>query len=204
MRLAFIGMSGAGKSHWTSSIAIHLHATLISSDKFIRKKLGEEIGSNSYSDTLALSAWLGLPNSPDYPERANKYLCWEQESIKYGLSVAQESDSIVMDTSGSVVHLEQSLLLQLKEKFKVIYLSFEEKQIDQVIDTYFSDPKPIIWGDSFTVDNSQSIHDQIVEAFPRLIAARRNAYQQLAHVTVPFEIHRGCRTPQELLSRIGL
>src|SRR5258708_13825856 len=73
LRLALIGMSGAGKSYWTARIAAAGYPA-ISCDAQIESRLKSELDDGGYSGINGVAAWMGWPHPSTYPHRRAAYL----------------------------------------------------------------------------------------------------------------------------------
>src|ERR1700752_1407230 len=76
LRLALIGMSGAGKSHWTKNLAAHGCPTVCCDDE-IESRLARILQSGGYTGINGVAAWMGWPDSPTYAEPEAQYLAAE-------------------------------------------------------------------------------------------------------------------------------
>src|SRR5260370_42571054 len=73
LRLALIGMSGAGKPFWARRIA-KTGAVAISCDDRIEEKLAQRLAAGGYEGINGVAAWMGWPDSATYAEREAQYL----------------------------------------------------------------------------------------------------------------------------------
>src|SRR5271170_4869320 len=80
LRLALIGMSGAGKSHWTRNLAA-LGLPAVSCDDQIETRLARVLKAGGYTGINGVAAWMGWPDSPAYAERESQYLSEEIASL---------------------------------------------------------------------------------------------------------------------------
>src|SRR4249920_3187370 len=80
VRLALIGMSGAGKTYWSRHLA---SATLptISCDDVIESRLAPILQAGGFRGINGVAAWMGWPDSPAYAEREAQYLSEEISSL---------------------------------------------------------------------------------------------------------------------------
>lgn len=108
--LSFIGMSGAGKSHWSQKLA-GSGFRVIRVDDRIEQKLAPVLTSGAYRGIGGLAAWMGWPDQPAYRERAQMYLDREIESMDEALDEIEASNEkgIVLDTTGSVVYTGEEI-----------------------------------------------------------------------------------------------
>src|SRR5579884_919645 len=111
LRLALIGMSGAGKTFWTRRLASAGYPA-ISCDDLIEQKLAPRLVAGGFSGINGVAAWMGWPDSPSYAEREAQYLAAEV-SVLDELLCELERDagkSLILDTTGSVVYTGNHLL----------------------------------------------------------------------------------------------
>src|SRR5258706_11746783 len=85
LRLALIGMSGAGKSYWTARIAAAGYPA-ISCDAQIESRLKSELDDGGYSGINGVAAWMGWPHPPTHPGREAAYLSEGTAGLSEGFS----------------------------------------------------------------------------------------------------------------------
>ncbi len=171
LKIAVIGMSNIGKSYWTERLQDYLKVPGIEIDAQIQNKLAV--------DTLTDSAkWMGQPGSARYEENARRYLEIENAAT---LDAIATPGNLIIDTTGSVVHLDAETLAQLKYETLIVYLSADPQSEQTLIERYREVPKPLIWdglhSDPHAMDRTQD--------YRRLLRARAKMYAQLADVTIP-------------------
>src|ERR1700690_1626012 len=105
LKLSFIGMSGAGKSHWGQKLAA-AGFRVISIDDRIEQKLTPDLAAGEYRGIGGVAAWMGWPDQPAYREREQKYLTSEIGSMREALDkiATTSGEGIVLDTTGSVIY----------------------------------------------------------------------------------------------------
>ena len=81
LRIALIGMSGAGKTFWSRCIA-ESGIPAISCDDRIEEKLARRLASGGYSGINGVAAWMGWPDSTTYAERESQYLAEEIATLE--------------------------------------------------------------------------------------------------------------------------
>src|ERR1700751_510980 len=186
LRLALIGMSGAGKSHWTKNLAAHGCPTVCCDDE-IESRLARILQSGGYTGINGVAAWMGWPDSPTYAEREAQYLAEETATLDQVLSDLEKDPKreLVLDTTGSVIYTGNNILLRLRRQMTVIYIAASPDEQQLLIERYLQDPKPVLWGGAFQPRPRETPHDTVARCYPALIAARRQSYEALAHLTVP-------------------
>src|SRR5258708_21715306 len=105
LRLALIGMSGAGKTFWTKKLAAAEYPA-VSCDDRIEQKLAPRLAAGGYSGINGVAAWMGWPDSPTYAEREAQYLAEEVATLDETLGglEPEPAPSFVLDTTGSAIY----------------------------------------------------------------------------------------------------
>jgi hypothetical protein len=185
LRLALIGMSGAGKTFWTKKLAAEGWSA-ISCDDRIEQKLASRLAAGGDSGISGVAAWMGWPDNPQYAEREVQYLEEEIHTLGEVLTgLERESErSLVLDTTGSVIYTGNNLLLRLRRRMTVVYLAASAEEQQLLVDRYLSDPKPVLWRGAFQPRPGEAPRDTVARCYPALIAARRRSYETLAHCTL--------------------
>jgi shikimate kinase len=186
LRLALIGMSGAGKTYWTKRLAA-ADLPAISCDDQIEKRLAPILQQGGFHGINGVAAWMGWPDSPTYAERESQYLTEEISSLDEILSSLEKNpaSALILDTTGSVIHTGNNLLFRLRKLMKIVYLAASADEQQLLIQRYIQDPKPVLWRGAFQPKPGESPKETVARCYPALIAARRQSYEALAHCTVP-------------------
>ena len=186
LRLALVGMSGAGKTFWTRKLAASTRMTAISCDDRIEEKLASRLAAGGYSGINGVAAWMGWPDNAKYAEREAQYLEEEIHTLGEVLTSLerQPEKRLVLDTTGSVIHTGNNLLLRLRRRMTVVYLAASAEEQQLLIERYLSDPKPVLWRGAFQPRKGESPRETVARCYPTLIAARRQSYEALAHCTL--------------------
>ena len=186
LRLAFIGMSGSGKTFWTRKLA-EVGYPALSCDDLIEKRLKPLLAAGGYEGIGGVAAWMGWPDSPHYGERESQYLREETGVLDEVLAdlARQPEKSLVLDTTGSVIYTGNHLLMRLRRQMKVVHLAASAEEQQLLIERYLTNPKPVLWRGAFQPRPGETPRDTVARCYPALIAARRQSYQALAHCTIP-------------------
>lgn len=194
VKLSLIGMSGAGKSHWTQNLA-GAGFRAISIDDRIEQKLAPELAVGEYKGVAGVAAWMGWPDQPTYRERERKYLECEVQSMNEALDeiAASGETGMILDTSGSVAYTGEQICRRMQSLTKVVYLEASPGEEEQLIALYLSDPKPVLWGDHYSPRSGEPAREAIARCYPQLIAHRKNLYERYAHRTISLGFLRGSR-----------
>jgi shikimate kinase len=185
LRLAMIGMSGAGKTFWTRRIA-ETGVSAISCDDVIEEKLAPRLKTGGYTGINGVAAWMGWPDSVTYAERETQYLAEEIAALDEVLSGLEKDSqrSLVLDTTGSVIYTGNHLLVRLRKLMKVVYLAASDAEQQLLIERYLSDPKPVLWRGAFVPKAGEMPRETVARCYPNLMATRRQSYAALAHTTL--------------------
>src|SRR5260370_32335605 len=110
LRLALIGMSGAGKTFWAKKLAASRYPA-VSCDDRIEQKLAPRLAAGGYAGINGVAAWMGWPDSAAYVERESEYLAEEIHTLGEILTEIekQPEKSLVLDTTGSVIYTGNNL-----------------------------------------------------------------------------------------------
>jgi shikimate kinase len=194
IKLSFIGMSGAGKSHWAQKLA-GAGFRVISIDDRIEEKLALELDAGGYSAIGGVAAWMGWPDQAAYREREKKYLEHEITSMDEALDEIRDSGEtgVILDTTGSVVYTGEKICRRMQGLTTVVYLEASPAEEEQLIALYLSNPKPVLWEDHFSQRPGESARDAVARCYPQLIAHRKKLYERYAHRTVSMEFLRNAR-----------
>jgi shikimate kinase len=184
--ISLIGMSGAGKTYWSTQLA----ATgwkRICCDDLIEARL-RTIMPLSTSGIQAVADWLKQPYDEGYQKRQQQYLDAEVSVMEEVLSnLTQQTDQhCVIDTTGSVIYTGDTICQQLRALTRVVYIALSENVMAQMVERYLSDPKPVLWIDQFTQLPEQTTQQAIATCYPKLVQQRAQRYQHYAHITLPY------------------
>ncbi len=177
LRIAFVGMSNSGKSHRARALRDAFGFRLHDIDSGIQQAMG-------LPDMDAMSAWLGYPSHPLYEEREREYLRHEEELTRRA-TMDTTAGNLVVDTTGSVVHLSSEALQELKESCLVVHLDVGPESVGQMIERFFAEPKPVAWGGFFSQEPGESEEEALRRSYPLLLDHRLKRYQALAQVAIP-------------------
>lgn len=194
MIISLIGMSGVGKTTWSQRLEKDAGFTRITCDDIIEKKLGTLLTKLGYSGTDGMAKWMGLPYEEQYIKNSEIYLELERQSLvetlDYICTHANRLNNIVIDTTGSVIYLDESVIQLLKQLTTLVYLETTEHVNQELFNTFVANPKPIYWGYHFNQKHGEEPDEAVKRCFPEVIAYRSQRYAEFAHVTVDYEICR--------------
>jgi hypothetical protein len=179
-------MSGAGKTFWAKRLAASGRPS-ISSDDLIEKRLRAHLAADGYSGINGVAAWMGWPDSATYAQREADYLAAEIAGLDEVLGELERDPrrELVLDTTGSVIYTGNNVLMRLRRHMTVAYLAASAEEQQLLIERYLTDPKPVLWRGAFQPRTGETPHETVARCYPRLVAARRQSYEALAHCTLP-------------------
>ena len=174
LHIALIGMSNIGKSFTSKRIEKAEKFDLYDIDQHIQSALGA-------SSMAALSQWMGQPFDRHYPRKSAEYLAFEST---FTLAPLSQKTNLVIDTTGSVVHIMDESKKRLKNKCLTVYMQANQQDIEVLVQRFFTNPKPIIWGDNYTRKSGTSDKDSLLACYPKLLTTRAKLYEQLADISI--------------------
>lgn len=173
-------MSGAGKTYWSKRFE-KVGYRRFSVDEFITVKLNKELKSKGFKGTEDVSYWMGQPYDKRYPKTSKKYLHFENEAmfdIFAEINKLGENSNVVIDTTGSVIYLDDKIMNKLDTISTVIHLSIPESVQKEMYNLYLKDPKPVIWGHSYRKNNGESNEEALCRCYPDLLQYRLRKYKK--------------------------
>jgi hypothetical protein len=119
-------------------------------------------------------------------ERESEYLAEEIHTLDEILTELerQPEKSLVLDTTGSVIHTGNNLLMRLRRQMTIVHLAASAKEQQLLIERYLNDPKPVLWRGAFQPRAGEKPRETVARCYPALVAARRQSYEALAHCTL--------------------
>ncbi len=203
LRLALIGMSGAGKTFWAKKLA-ESGFPAVFCDQQIEQRLAPRLAPGGYSGINGVAAWMGWPDSPAYTERETEYLTEEIHTLDEVLHELEQlpEKSLVLDTTGSVIYAGNHLLLRLRRQVTVVYLAASAQEQQLLVERYLHDPKPVLWRGAFQPKAGETPRATVARCYPALIEARRRSYEALAHCTLQVGELRAPLDAEQFLEKV--
>lgn len=182
MRLCLIGMSGVGKSFWAKRLA-ERGWIRHDCDGAIGARLGALVVPAPGEEPVhALGRWMGMPWSEGYAEREARYLALEEEVTREALDAANEGEHVI-DATGSVIYLSDSLLERIRAECRVVYLRTPDARRDAMLARFLEEPKPVVWAGAFD-PAGEPPEAALPRSYAELLERRDRLYARLAHVTL--------------------
>lgn len=195
LKIAFIGMSNVGKTKFSKLLAAQRG--------FHRYEVDAEIGKRlTFASITSVASWMGFPDSDMYPARESEYLNLEELCTREG--VKRLSGNAVLDTTGSVIYLSDSVLKEFKKNWLIVYIRSNDRDIDDMFSVFMKEPKPVIWGGMFSVLPGENRNAALKRCYPELLRERMRMYEALADISVNrFSLYKAKRA-QDILSVIEI
>ncbi len=176
-RLAFVGMSNGGKSYRSAVLQNELDFFWYEVDAHIQDALQLE-------DMGDISSWLGYPTMETYSDRMKIYLHAE-EKCTYLQDLDTHGKNLVFDTTGSVIYLSDKTKNWLSRQCLIVNIDVGIEAVEEMTARYFQEPKPVIWGDTFSRLAAEDDDSALRRCYPKMLEYRLEEYRKLAHVTIP-------------------
>ncbi len=194
MRLSLIGMSGSGKSYWSTKLAERGFRHFCC-DALIAARLAPELIRPDES-RMTMGEWMGFPYEPHYAEREARYLTCEVavlEEILDGLGrrADDSEEDVVVDTTGSVIYVGEALLGKLRQRTTVVHMATPPEAQERMLQKYLANKRPVLWRGMFDTNPGETNEEALARCYPKLLSSRERLYEHLADVTVGYdEQHR--------------
>ncbi len=177
LRIAFIGMSNAGKSYRSKVLKGELGFMWYEVDQEISNKLG-------FKDVTEVAEWMGEPGDTDYADREVEYMQKKAECT-YLRDLDTDGKNLVFDTTGSVIYLSDEIKDWLREQCLVINLDAGEDAIPKMLERYLEHPKPVSWDGFLTREGGESEGEALERCYPLLLCDRLKKYRKFANINIP-------------------
>jgi shikimate kinase len=188
MRITLIGMSGSGKSFWSSALARHgFH--YLGCDREIGRRLVEE-GRLSAGSLDLIGNWMGFPFDAAYPRREALYLGHEKAVMDRLLTELESrppdhgSPPVVIDTTGSVIYTGEAIRQRLRQQTVVVYLSTSPDYRQALHRAYVKNPRPVLWQQHFRKNHGEDDQTALKRCYADLLADRESRYRHYAHLEI--------------------
>lgn len=179
LKIAFVGMSNVGKSFRANELVTQKNFKKVSVDDLI----GESLALEKIVD---LASWMGFPYETKFEKNQAKYLKLEEQCTKDSINHFVNNQNFVLDTTGSVIYLDEKTQKFLKNNFLVIGFRVPQNMIEEMTQKFFDNPKPLVWGNCFNQQTSESEEEALRRNYPALLTLRSQQYEDLADIALEF------------------
>ena len=206
MQLTLIGMSGVGKSHWSKKME-SLGYSRYSCDELIAERLGTVLKKQGKA-TMNLAKWMGEPYSKGYQETEALYLELESaviaqicDELEHGI---KKDKLVVVDSTGSLVYLENALLNRLRKLTRTVFLHIPDDKHKELFETYFKDPKPVIWNGKYIPREGEISQLALRRCYRDLLSFRNEHYALMSDFQLDYSFHQSAGTTvEDVLELVG-
>ncbi len=188
MRIALIGMSGSGKSFWSSVLSRNgFH--YLGCDREIGRRLVDE-GQLSAGSLDLIGNWMGFPFDAAYAQREALYLDHEKAVMDQFLTALESrppehgSPPVVIDTTGSVIYTGEAIRRRLRQQTVVVYLSTSTDYRQALHRAYVENPRPVLWQQHFKKKKDEDDQAALKRCYTNLLADRETRYRHYAHLEI--------------------
>lgn len=201
--MSLIGMSNIGKTNWSQKLT-ELNFCHISCDDLIEQKLVTELRISGQEGVGGVARWMGKPYESHFFLNQKKYLQFEMDSMCQILSsiTNDKEKNIVIDTTGSIVHTTKDICRDLKANSIVVYIKATDKMSERMVEEYFKNPKPVIWGDIYNIKKGETHESAVKRCYPKLLNFRNKRYEHYADVIISHEDISKISSAKQFLSLI--
>ena len=188
MRITLIGMSGSGKSFW-SSVLSRQGFHYLGCDREIGRRLVDE-GRLSAGSLDSIGRWMGFPFEAEYTRRETLYLGHEKAVMDRFLAELEcrppdpASPPVVIDTTGSVVYTGKTIRQRLRQQTVVVYLSTSPAYRQALHRAYVENPRPVLWQQHFKKRKGEDDQAALKRCYADLLADRETRYRYYAHLEI--------------------
>ncbi|MFN8390246.1 MAG: hypothetical protein U0136_08160 [Bdellovibrionota bacterium] len=172
----------------------------IGCDDQIEALLHQQVPELTSSGIRGVADWLGHPYAPGFSLRQDKYFENEQKVMREVLPLvkaAAPDDHLVIDTTGSVIYVDDDVLTELRANSYVVYLRVPPSDEQAMFEQYLREPKPLIWQNVFQPEPGESNDSALRRCYPKLLKQRASRYEALADLTIQATVaERDKLTPQ--------
>ena len=190
MRITLIGMSGSGKSLWSSVLSRHGFQHM-GCDNHIGRRLVQagELPSGSLD---LIGRWMGFPFEADFARREALYLDHEKAVMDQFLTEletrpAVNAAPVVIDTPGSVIYTGAAIRQRLRQQTVVVYLSTSTAYRQALHRAYVENPRPVLWQKHYRKKTGEDDQTALQRCYGNLLADRESRYRQYAHLEIQWD-----------------
>ncbi len=203
MKLSLIGMSGSGKSYWSSKL-VERGFKRFCCDDMIAHKL-EPVLTRADGTVLDVGAWMGFPYDPHYKERAAQYLAYEIEVLNDICDYLRESDEdIVVDTTGSAIYTGRAMMDRLRQQSIMVHLATPPEVQQVMLQSYLTNQRPVLWHGLFRKEPDESDQTALARCYPTLLVTREAQYARYADISLDYHRrHRAGFGVDDFLAWLG-
>lgn len=96
-------------------------------------------------------------------------------------------ERLIIDTTGSVIYLEEKIMGALRELSIMVLLDAPDNLQQELYRKYLLNPKPVIWGDAYQPLLDENPKDALARCYPLLLKNRSAMYRSHAQVVLNYD-----------------
>ena len=201
--ISLVGMSNIGKTFWSERLGDRGYLR-ICCDDLIARDLGPLLARERLSGSIEdVAKWMGLPHEERSARNQEQYLRLEDLAVWEAMESVGHGPAVI-DTTGSVVHLESATREALCRTTTVVYLQTPPHLLNEMLQRFIAEPKPVVWGNLYAPVAGEAPSETLARCYPLLLAARNQLYESMAHIILGYEVHRAADfTVEEFLGLVS-
>ncbi len=191
MKIGLMGMSGVGKTYWATRLAT-ANFTCHHCDDMIASRLQSRF-SVPVKSLYDMGRWMGFPYDAGFAEKEKQYLTLESEILAEMAELSHRlpfDRNIVIDTTGSAIYADETILGKLKKSVLLVYLAVTPQVHNQMLQEYIKHPRPLIWNDLFYKLPDETNKAALKRSYIKLIAYREKLYEKFSDIKIEYNVHR--------------
>lgn len=201
--LSLIGMSNAGKTRWSQKLS-SIGFKHFNCDDLIEEKLSPFLKKYGYRGIKDVARWMGYPYEKKSFKNQKRFLNFETQVLKdIFKKLKNVRENTVIDTTGSIVHLDKYICKTLKKKTMVVYIKVTNSMRAKMFERYMENPKPVVFGDVFSQKKGETEIEALKRCYPKLINKRSKLYAKYADITIPKKILKRSMQAKVFLSFVN-
>lgn len=197
--LIILGMSGAGKTHWSKLLSQRYNYPHIEFDELIgaSAELADYTRGIPGKDAAEKMAnYFGMPWSEGFNAKEVAYLAIEKKIMSKTLPRGS-----IFDLTGSCIYHPVSLE-SIRSTGLVICLETSMEKQQEMLGTFIRHPKPVCWNSIFERNNGETNEQALSRCYPLLLAYRAKLYAQFADVLLPYEVHKNAQNAEGFVQEV--
>lgn len=197
--LAFLGMSGCGKTYWSKHLASEFNFNHVEFDELIGKSksiagLIKNIPGKNEAEKMG--NYFGKPWEKGFQSREDLYLSIESECMS-----KKFPKGAILDLTGSAIY-HRKQMEEIAKNSLVIYFEPNLKAQKEMLCIYLSRPKPVCWNGMFKKKNQESNENALERCYPLLLSHRAKIYGKYADINLPYNVHKNMKGVGQFVKEI--
>lgn len=203
LAMTIVAMSNMGKTWQAIRLARDANFKRVSIDDRI------EVGLRPYLREAGLGAgignvakWTGQPYEQQFAANQKIYLdleTTEMREINHQLGKPPLDGNVVIDTTGSVVHIDEEVRREIGRHSTVVYLEASPEMQQEMFRKFIEEPKPVMWAGFYNPRQGETNEQTLARSYPELLAHRSALYSEMSHVTIQQDVLRSLASAADFL-----